>query len=65
MIPQFYDRDSEGIPIEWVSKIRVSMGALTPLFQPAGLCGNTLKRYYIPAAEHYLERAANQGEAQR
>lgn len=62
VIPQFYDRDNEGMPLQWVSKIRASMGALTPHFSASRTVREYTERYYIPAAEHYLERAANQGK---
>jgi len=32
VIPTFYRRDKEGVPLEWVTKMRASMGQLTPRF---------------------------------
>jgi len=32
VIPEFYDRDSKGIPVAWVARIRESMARLTPRF---------------------------------
>jgi len=32
VIPQFYERDGQGIPSKWVARIRESMARLTPAF---------------------------------
>lgn len=61
VIPLFYNRDNEGMPIQWLSKIRASMAYLTPHFSASRTVREYTERYYLPAAEHYQERASNQG----
>ena len=62
VIPTFYKRDSEGIPLEWMSKIRASMAELTPHFSANRTVREYTERYYLPAAARYSERTANQGK---
>jgi starch phosphorylase len=62
IIPEFYKCDEQGIPRAWVSRIRESMAALTPVFS----AGRTVRQYteeqYIPAARAYALRACGDGE---
>lgn len=62
VIPTFYKRDSEGIPLEWMAKIRASMADLTPHFSASRTVREYTERYYLPAATHYVERAADQAK---
>ena len=61
VIPEFYNRDQNGIPTAWVARIRESMARLTPLFSANRAVCEYTDQYYIPAASAYHERAANQG----
>jgi starch phosphorylase len=61
VIPEFYQRDQNGIPTTWVKRIRESMARLTPRFSSNRAVREYTDRYYIPAAKNYQERAANQG----
>ena len=61
VIPEFYQRDQNGIPTAWVKRIRESMARLTPRFSSNRAVREYTDRYYIPAAKNYQERAANQG----
>jgi starch phosphorylase len=61
VIPEFYTRDSNGIPVAWVARIRESMGRLTPLFSANRTVREYTQRYYVPAATAYRERAAKKG----
>jgi starch phosphorylase len=65
VIPEFYKQDKNGIPVEWVNRIRKSMARLTPRFSTSRAVGEYTEKYYIPAAAAYLERAANKGAAGR
>ncbi|HEY0281107.1 MAG TPA: alpha-glucan family phosphorylase [Rhizomicrobium sp.] len=44
IIPEFYDRDADGLPRVWLSRIRESMGRLTP-----GFGGARMMRDYVEA----------------
>jgi starch phosphorylase len=61
VIPEFYQRDQNGIPTAWVKRIRESMARLTPRFSSNRAVREYTDRYYIPAAKNYQERGANQG----
>jgi starch phosphorylase len=62
IVPQFYNRDAEGIPRAWVARMRNSMAQLTPQFSTNRAVREYTERYYLPAAAAYRARAARQGE---
>jgi len=59
VIPAFYIRDDRGIPKTWVTKMRASMLLLTPNFSSNRAVREYVEKYYLPAANNYGERAAN------
>jgi starch phosphorylase len=61
VIPEFYTRDSNGIPGAWVARIRESMGRLAPRFSSNRTVREYTEQYYIPAAAAYRKRAADKG----
>jgi starch phosphorylase len=62
VIPEFYNRNQQGIPVAWVNRMRESMARLTPQFSANRTVREYTERYYIPAAAAYHERAALNGE---
>ena len=62
VIPEFYTRDSSGIPTRWVGRIRESMGRLTPRFSANRAVREYTEKYYLPAATTYRNRALHKGE---
>jgi len=63
VIPEFYDRDKQGIPTNWVARMRESMARLTPQFSANRTVREYAESYYIPAAAAYRDRAAERGTA--
>lgn len=61
VIPEFYNRDPNGIPVAFVARIRESMGRLTPRFSSNRTVREYTEQYYIPAATAYHLRIANKG----
>jgi starch phosphorylase len=61
VIPDFYNRDENGIPTAWVARIRESMAQLTPRFSANRAVSQYTEQYYIPAAEAYCKRSAENG----
>ncbi|MBS0629298.1 MAG: alpha-glucan family phosphorylase [Verrucomicrobia bacterium] len=59
--PLFYERDGNGIPAGWINHIRESMATLTPRFSTNRAVREYTERFYLPAANKYLERSKNQG----
>ena len=63
VIPEFYNRNSEGIPTGWVARMRESMAQLTPRFSASRAVCEYTEKHYIPAAAAYRARAADKGAA--
>ena len=61
VVPEFYTRDQNGIPVAWVARIRESMARLTPRFSANRTVREYTEHYYIPAAEAYSDRASDKG----
>ncbi|MGO9776744.1 MAG: alpha-glucan family phosphorylase, partial [Terracidiphilus sp.] len=62
IIPAFYRRDEQGIPRDWVAKIRESMAVLTPEFSANRTVRQYTEEHYIPAATAYARRAGADSE---
>jgi glycogen phosphorylase len=62
VIPQFYDRDEEGIPTAWIRRMRESMARLTPRFSTNRTVREYTEQHYLPAASAYRKRAADMSE---
>jgi starch phosphorylase len=61
VIPEFYARDKNGIPMAWVKRMRESMAQLTPRFSAHRAVREYTEQRYLPAAMAYREREANKG----
>ncbi len=61
VIPEFYTRDANGIPVAWVARMRESMARLTPRFSANRAVCDYAEKHYIPAAAAYRARAADKG----
>ncbi len=62
VVPEFYSRDEQGIPVAWVARMRESMASLTARFSSNRAVREYCEQYYLPAASAYRKRAANLGE---
>jgi starch phosphorylase len=60
VIPIYYVRNSDGLPTEWLAKVRSSMITLAALFSANRAVRQYTTEYYLPAAEAYKARQANQ-----
>ena len=65
VIPEFYDRDPQGIPVAWVARIRESMARLTPRFSANRAVREYTEQHYLPAAAAYSARIGNKGALAR
>jgi starch phosphorylase len=61
VIPCFYARNKDGIPTDWLAKVRASMMTLAALFSAGRAVGQYTTQYYLPAAEAYEARKAKKG----
>ena len=61
VVPAFYERNDEGIPVDWVARMRESMARLTPQFSSNRAVREYTETHYLPAAANYVSRAADNG----
>jgi starch phosphorylase len=61
VIPEFYNRNTQGIPTGWVRRMRESMAQLTTQFSANRAVREYTEQHYIPAAAAYHMRAADKG----
>ena len=61
VVPGFYNRDSNGIPMTWVARMRESLARLTPQFSADRTVREYTEKYYLPAAAAGRRRAADKG----
>ncbi len=61
VIPEFYTRNTQGIPTAWVRRMRESMAQLTTQFSANRAVREYTEGHYIPAAAAYHMRAADKG----
>jgi glycogen phosphorylase len=61
VVPDFYSRDNNGIPVKWIEKMRKSMATLTPRFSANRVVREYTEKYYLPAAANYIKRAEDKG----
>lgn len=62
VIPEFYNRDTKGIPVAWTTRMRESMARLTPKFSTNRVVREYTEQRYLPAAQLYRARAADKGK---
>jgi starch phosphorylase len=65
VIPEFYTRDTSGIPTAWINRMRESMARLTPRFSASRTVREYTEKYYLTAASAYLDRADDKGAVGR
>jgi starch phosphorylase len=61
VVPEFYNRDGQGIPTAWVARMRESMARLTPQFSANRAVREYTEQHYLPAAAAYNSRVAKKG----
>ncbi len=59
VIPEFYDRDLDGIPCRWIRRVKASMASLTPQFSATRMLHEYIDHAYLPAAAGFANRSAN------
>jgi starch phosphorylase len=59
VVPEFYDRDPEGLPRRWLNRVRRSCATLTPAFASTRMFRDYVEKAYLPLATLYRARGAN------
>ncbi len=57
VVPCFYQRDENGIPVAWVHRMRESMACLTTRFSSNRMLREYTENYYLPLAKAWQRRA--------
>jgi len=65
IIPEFYNRDGEGLPCAWLRRIRNSMSKLTPLFGGARMVHDYIENVYLLLARAMRTRSRDNYAAAR
>ncbi len=65
VVPQFYTRNEQNIPLAWMARMRESMARLAPRFSANRAVREYSERYYLPAAASYRARVARSGAVGR
>ena len=60
IIPAFYRRDEQGLPREWIDRMRESMSRLTAQFSSNRMLREYVDTYYLPMAAAYQNRVEGQ-----
>ncbi len=63
VVPCFYQRDENGIPTAWVSRLRESMARLTPRYSSNRMLREYTEAYYVPLATAWRQRAEDKAVA--
>jgi glycogen phosphorylase len=59
IVPMFYTRAENGVPEDWMRRVRESMATLTPQFSSERMVRQYLEELYAPAAATYRTRLAD------
>ncbi len=62
VIPDFYNRNKSGIPVEWVNMIKNSIAKIAPRFTTRRMINDYIERYYSEMKERTLSIIANDYE---
>ena len=61
IVPEFYSRDTAGIPTRWLQRVRASMAELAPRFSANRMVREYVRDVYIPAAALLQSREGDGG----
>jgi len=59
VVPCFYRRNEQGLPIDWVKRMRASMGSLTAQYSSNRMMREYTEAYYLPLADAYRQRSSD------
>src|SRR5258708_8567205 len=51
IVPMFYERSRDGLPREWIARVKTSIRKLAPFFNTTRMVMEYTEKYYIPARE--------------
>ncbi len=59
VVPEFYNRDADGLPRDWLERIRCSMSVLTPAFSSSRMMLDYIEQAYLPLTAALRSRLAD------
>ena len=59
--PLFYERDADGLPAQWLERVKASISAFAPAFTTQRMVGEYARRAYGPAAAAWARLRADGG----
>ncbi len=62
VVPEFYERSADGLPVKWLHRVRESMARLTQQFSASRAIREYAENHYLPAAAGYKKRAEENGK---
>jgi len=62
VVPEFYERNEQGMPSRWLGRVRESMTRLTSEFSASRAIREYTEEHYLPAAAAFGERAAGDSQ---
>ncbi|MDX2153764.1 MAG: alpha-glucan family phosphorylase [Bryobacteraceae bacterium] len=65
IVPMFYESREEGVPVEWMERVRQSLMRLSPAFNSQRMIGEYMSQLYEPAHMAYVEVSKKAFEAAR
>lgn len=61
IVPEFFERDADGLPRSWLARVRESMSRLTPVFSANRTVREYTENHYLPLASAYAKRCSDSG----
>jgi starch phosphorylase len=55
IVPQFYDRGPDNLPLDWLEKMKAAMCHLCPIYNSHRMVQDYTKRFYLSASRRYSE----------
>lgn len=65
LIPMFYDHGRDGLPRQWIAKVKASMKQLAPFFNTSRMVEEYTDNYYMPLYERVQKMGDPSGEVAR
>jgi starch phosphorylase len=56
IVPMYYDRDGEGLPRQWLQRMKASIRTNAPRFNTARMLQDYIDQIYAPSPELALSR---------
>ncbi|MFQ5429108.1 MAG: alpha-glucan family phosphorylase [Phycisphaerae bacterium] len=58
IVPKFYDRGTDGLPRDWITRMKASMRTISPVFSTARMLKEYASLLYVPAVERWRHLSA-------